>query len=390
MENIRNNNRDQIIALLDKADNKVQIAVSWITDEVLISKLADTAQKKKVELLISCDALNVWRYSSIRELQNKGAVVLKTGTNAPGVKGFMHAKFMIIDEKIAYGGSFNFTEGANYNFENFKEYASKEVLALSQDYKAWWSTGKDYTIDFENPEAVKKLVVQSFEMQENFRENLISTFDKEQRKFIANEVEERDSLIKAEIEKEKIRTTVMEMQAGQVSISKNGTIEKNSEGVISKPHKFYGGSILSKFNGQKQRNSFAYAMMQKRELEKKFSFLKYAIINDTLICKGKFEVEGCKPYTIQIEFRAGSFPQVYVLDPSIEPNSEIHIYNEGSLCLFYPGDLKWKNTTSISEHTIPWIYEWIMFYEIYLRTGVWEGPFEAHCNSSLSANLRNN
>ena len=48
MENIFNNNREQIISLLDKAQNRIQIAVSWLTDEVLISKLAETAQKKKV------------------------------------------------------------------------------------------------------------------------------------------------------------------------------------------------------------------------------------------------------------------------------------------------------------------------------------------------------
>lgn len=388
MESIRNNNRDQIIALLDSAEKKVQIAVSWITDEVLISKLADTARNKKVELLISCDALNVWRYSSLRDLQNKGAVVLKTGANAPGEKGFMHAKFMIVDEKLAYGGSFNFTEGANYNFENFKEYAAKEVADLSKDYQTWWSTGKDYTVDFENPEAVKKLVVQSFEMQEKFRENLISTFDKEQRKFIANEVAERDALIKAELEKEKLRAAVIAMQSGDTSIGKNGTIEKNTGGIVSKPHKFYGGRLLTKFDGQKQRNSFFYAMMQKREIESKFSFLKCVIKNDTLICKGKFEVDSCKPYSVRIEFRAGSFPQVYVLEPNIEASSDIHIYNEGSLCLFYPGDLKWKNTTSIAEYTIPWIYEWIMFYELYQRTGVWEGPLEPHTHHSLSANLR--
>lgn len=75
MENILNNNREQIISLLEKAQSKIQIAVSWLTDEILISKLAEVAQKKKVELLLSCDALNVWRYSTIRELQSKGAKV---------------------------------------------------------------------------------------------------------------------------------------------------------------------------------------------------------------------------------------------------------------------------------------------------------------------------
>ncbi len=372
-----NNNREQIIALLDKAENKIQIAVSWLTDEILISKLCKVSNKIKVELLLSCDALNVWRYSSIRELQSKGATVLKTGTNAPGVKGFMHAKFMIVDGKDAYGGSFNFTDGANYNYENFKEYADKEVQSLTNDFQNWWSTAKDYTIDFENPDAVKKLVVQSFEMQEKFRENLLSTFDAEQRKFIIKDVAERDALIKVEIEKEKIRETAKAMQAAKISVASNGSLQNNLSGVVSKPHKFYGGRLRTKFHGQKQPYFFSAALIQRKEIEKKFSFLKCRIENDTLICKGAFKPYA-KAYVVRIEFRAGCFPQVYVLNPLIKPNADIHIYNEGSLCLFYPGDLKWKNTTSIAENTIPWIYEWILFYELFLLTGVWEGEYVPH------------
>ncbi|MBK6446519.1 MAG: DUF1669 domain-containing protein [Bacteroidetes bacterium] len=388
MENIRNNNREQIISLLDKAENRIQIAVSWLTDEVIISKLGEAAQRKKVELLLSCDALNVWRYSSIRELQSKGATVLKTGTNAPGVKGFMHAKFMIVDGKVAYGGSFNFTDGANYNYENFKEYANREVQSLTNDYQNWWSTAKDYTIDFENPDAVKKLVVQSFEMQEKFRENLLSTFDAEQRKFVAKDVAERDALIKAEIEKEKIRATAKAMQSAKVSVALTGSLQNNTSGVVSKPHKFYGGRLHTKFEGQKQPNSFSSAMMQKREIEKKFSFLKCRIENDTLICRGKFK-PNANAYDVRLEFRAGCFPQVYVLNPSIKPNTDIHIYSEGSLCLFYPGDLKWRDTTSISENTIPWIYEWILFYELYLLTGIWEGEYVPHGNVKAIAERKN-
>ncbi|MBU1820006.1 MAG: hypothetical protein KKG00_00660, partial [Bacteroidetes bacterium] len=83
---------------------------------------------------------------------------------------------------------------------------------------------------------------------------------------------------------------------------------------------------------------------------------------------------------IKIEFRAGTFPQVYILNPTVEPNADIHIYREGALCLFYPGDLRWRDKTSIAELTIPWIYEWIVYYELYLLTGKWEGDFVPHGN----------
>jgi hypothetical protein len=382
MESIRNNNREQIISLLDKAENRIQIAVSWLTDEVLISKLAETAQKKKVELLLSCDPLNVWRYSAIRELQSKGAKVMKTGTHAPGIKGFMHSKFMIVDERLAYGGSFNFTDGANYNYENFAKYDADTVQSFLSDFENMWATAKDYTVDFENPDAVKKLVVQSFELQEQMRESLLANFNSEQQKFMAKDVAERDALIKAEIEKDRKREAVKAIQSATVTVSKIGTMTNDQSGIASKPHKFYGGRFKTKFKGQKSPNSFFYAMLQKKEIEKNFSFLRCRIENDTLICRGIFKPEGCNAYDVKIEFRAGLFPQVYILNPEVKPNADIHIYNEGSLCLFYPGELKWKKTTSIAENTIPWIFEWILFYELYLLTGVWEGEFVPHGNVS--------
>ena len=222
-------------------------------------------------------------------------------------------------------------------------------------------------------------------MQEKFRENLLSTFDAEQRKFVAKDVAERDGLIKAEIEKEKIRELAKAMQSSNVSVSSVGTLEKNPNGIVSKPHRFYGGSLHTKFNGQKMPNSFSFALLQKREIEKNFSFLKCKIENDTLICRGVFKISGFNDYEVRIEFRSGIFPQVYILNPSIKPNADIHIYKEGSLCLFYPGDTKWHDTTSITEHTIPWIFEWILFYELYLLSGVWEGEYVPHGNMRVCA-----
>jgi hypothetical protein len=376
----KNTNRQQIITLLEKAQTKVQIAVSWLTDELIIAKLIEIAPKKKVELLLSCDALNVWRYSSIKELQEKGAYVRKTGSNAPGNGMFMHAKFMIVDGVIAYGGSFNYTEGASSNYENFDKLDSAVVPFRISEFQKWWATSKDYTVDFENPEMVLKIVKQSFLDNQSYQERLLKTYDAEQRKHLSLQLDERGLIAKAEMEKDQKRETAIALQTAQASISKRGEVAKNANGVIPKEHKFYGGSIRTEFGGNKPANAFMYAMLQKKELEQKFSFLKCRIENDTLVCRGLFKTEGTKKYDIRIEFRANAFPQVYILNHKIEPLADIHIYREGALCLFYPGDLKWKNTTSIAEYTIPWIFEWILFYEIYLLTGVWEAEYVPHGN----------
>lgn len=50
------------------------------------------------------------------------------------------------------------------------------------------------------------------------------------------------------------------------------------------------------------------------------------------------------------------------------------MYNDHSLCLHYPPDMKWNERLKIYEYTIPWISEWIIYYEIFLLNGgVWEG-----------------
>ena len=55
------------------------------------------------------------------------------------------------------------------------------------------------------------------------------------------------------------------------------------------------------------------------------------------------------------------------------------MYQDYSLCLHYKPDMKWSSTTQIYQYTIPWLCEWIIFYELYLVNGnVWlgsESPF---------------
>jgi hypothetical protein len=50
------------------------------------------------------------------------------------------------------------------------------------------------------------------------------------------------------------------------------------------------------------------------------------------------------------------------------------MYGDHSLCLHYPADMKWSGHTPLYKYTIPWIAEWILFYELYLiNGGKWKG-----------------
>ena len=386
-----NDNREKIIKLIENATSKIQIAVSWLTDEIIIRKLTEAAQKVKVELLLSCDPLNAaFRYADIRQLQKAGASVLKTGANFPGEKGFMHAKFMIIDGKELYGGSFNYTEAASYNYEVFGHYDLTTLDEYRIKFAEWLKDAIDYVVGFENPKAINELVMKQFKMNESFRAQMLATCEKEYKESIRNEITERENLIKQELKKEELRKEAVSLVGGEKGVAKNGSVDSTGAAVKSKPHRFYGGIFRSEFGGQKARNSYAAAFFQKQAIEKKFAFLRCRIHDDTLVCTGNIQPSNCPDYRVRIEFRAGYSPQVFILNHDIEPESDIHMYSNRSLCLYYPGDQRWKDNTSIAEHTIPWVYEWILYYELYKLTGNWEGDYVPHGANIQSITKREN
>jgi len=101
------------------------------------------------------------------------------------------------------------------------------------------------------------------------------------------------------------------------------------------------------------------------------TFLKCSIENNVLICKGKIESGDYKnKYKIEIRCVAGKEPKSTIIEPeAIEPSQQIHMYSDHSVCLHYPPDMKWNGRTEIFKYTIPWVIEWIHFYELYLVNG---------------------
>lgn len=112
-------------------------------------------------------------------------------------------------------------------------------------------------------------------------------------------------------------------------------------------------------------------------IEQHFSFLQLKIKDNVLICSGWVTSDNYKnKYKIEIRCVAGKEPFCKVLEPTdIKPCKEIHMYENHSLCLHYPPDMKWSSWTPIYQYTIPWVVEWPLYYEIYLENGGhWEGP----------------
>ena len=88
-------------------------------------------------------------------------------------------------------------------------------------------------------------------------------------------------------------------------------------------------------------------------------------------------------YTIKLVYRLGRSPKVYVVSPKPLPlaKGEIslpHVYDNVSqqICLYYNNEDKkkeWSPNKIIANTIVPWIAEWLYFYEIWQYTGVWTG-----------------
>jgi hypothetical protein len=114
----------------------------------------------------------------------------------------------------------------------------------------------------------------------------------------------------------------------------------------------------------------------KKLIEQHYDFLKCTIENNVLICRGKLSQPDYRnEYEVEIRCVAGKEPYCKILKPdNIEPDLKIHMYQDHSLCLHYPPDMRWHGLVPIYKFTIPWLVEWVHFYELYLVNGsTWEG-----------------
>lgn len=131
------------------------------------------------------------------------------------------------------------------------------------------------------------------------------------------------------------------------------------------------------FNYRKKYQEF---IAQKYQIESNFPQFTCSIHNDTLKCCGLITPdESREPYTVSVTRKRYYSPKVFVKSPKInDPNSKIHRYNDGSLCLFDWREKPWKEHYRIDQKLIPWIAEWLVFYELYKETGEWLGPEAPH------------
>jgi hypothetical protein len=81
-------------------------------------------------------------------------------------------------------------------------------------------------------------------------------------------------------------------------------------------------------------------------------------------------------YRVRLKYQKGFEPQVFILDPPLRrrrPDQVVaHTIGPDRPCLFTP--LRdWHPRLYLGQSVVPWLMEWIVFYEGWLATGHWAG-----------------
>ena len=124
---------------------------------------------------------------------------------------------------------------------------------------------------------------------------------------------------------------------------------------------------------------YRHFLRQKTLIEQHFPCFECHLYCNRLTCRGAITPsEGCDGYIIRIRYDYEKVPRVDIKHPHIIPSSKIHMYGCGALCLYDPRETPWQRWHNVHETIIPWIAEWLVFYELYLICGKWVGPEAPH------------
>jgi phosphatidylserine/phosphatidylglycerophosphate/cardiolipin synthase-like enzyme len=121
----------ELVALLDNARRQVLIAMYWITEDSIIDKLIALKRKGIDVHLIFDESSNESINLINRLLHNSILPVIFPSKSMLGI-GFMHNKFLVIDNAIVWTGSANFTKTA-INSENRFSNHENVIILHSED-----------------------------------------------------------------------------------------------------------------------------------------------------------------------------------------------------------------------------------------------------------------
>lgn len=131
-----------------------------------------------------------------------------------------------------------------------------------------------------------------------------------------------------------------------------------------------------------QKDWYAFLSVQKFLVERYFDWLKLYIDSSSksLLGRGFLRI-GSKRYGILLSYspyHPFRYDRIYIEDDLITYNRSIHLYDDLSLCLYHPTLDQGLFQKIPLYKMIPWITEWIIFYEQWKKYGVWLGDEIRH------------
>ena len=102
-----------------------------------------------------------------------------------------------------------------------------------------------------------------------------------------------------------------------------------------------------------------------------------------LVCTGKIQPSDYSQfYEFRLTLAQRAIPHVSIVDPVIPWHPDIHMYSNGTLCLYDHRARRWHKEDELYKTIIPWLAEWLVCYELYQLTGTWHGPAAPHGNKA--------
>jgi hypothetical protein len=95
----------------------------------------------------------------------------------------------------------------------------------------------------------------------------------------------------------------------------------------------------------------------------------------TLVCRGELRpTPASDVYRTRIEYKMMYRPKVWIADSKLkrrDPDIRIpHTFADDRPCLFLN---EWNSRMLIATSILPWLMMWLVFYESWLVTGIWQG-----------------
>lgn len=144
--------------------------------------------------------------------------------------------------------------------------------------------------------------------------------------------------------------------------------------------------VTKKFIPVTHNRDFPKLMLELTAIQKNYNCFICSIRGNKLICEGKIQpTHLSREYYVKISYEAWKKPKVWIINPTIEYNEEIHMYkDDNNLCLYYHVESPWKHSYHLYDKIIPWTSEWLIYYELYQITGKWFGIEQKHSSPKRS------